>query len=144
MLVLRHSLFIAILIAITGPLGGCGFGANDIQFEGKVFDMIGMDKLTKAAPEPKLNERAPIVLPPEAKLPEPGKRVAVQQKDMQWPDDPDVLAKRARALEAQKIKEYCTGPARSKFDPKYDEKMEPKCGGLLSGMVNKTFDREEQ
>ena len=70
----RQSLRLAILAIITISLGGCGFGANDIQFEGKVFDMIGMDKLTKAPAEPKLTERAPIVLPPETKLPEPDRK----------------------------------------------------------------------
>ena len=68
------SLFLPLILAVT-LLGGCGFG--DVQFEGKVFDAVGLSGQQARREDPKVKARAPLVLPPDAKLPEPGKRAVV-------------------------------------------------------------------
>lgn len=47
------------------------------------------------------NERAPLVLPPKMNLREPSAANAAQASNPQWPNDPDVLAKKRRAAEVR-------------------------------------------
>lgn len=138
MLRFRQMLSMMVLAIFLGPLSGCGFGANDIQFEGKVFDMIGLNN-TGQREEPRVKDRAPILMPPENKLPEPGKRI-VQKEDMQWPDDPDVRAARERQMAEAEIKKYCAGPGMNEHHPDYDAAKAGKCS-ILNKAFQKTFQR---
>ncbi len=122
-------------------LGGCA--ADDIQFEGKIFEAVGLDGQFAKREDPKVRERAPIVMPPEAKLPEPGKRARVTE-ETQWPDDPDERAKRvvsARELERQK---YCKDVGHNQFDPDYDKEKSSKCNSLLNNSFKKAFGRTDE
>ena len=90
-------------------LSGCG-GDTGIDLNGKVFDVMGISPAAQAVKntEPKLAERAPIVLPPDtAKLPPPGSgQTPVAQV---WPDDPD-QRKRTAVQEREKLHlAYCRG-----------------------------------
>ena len=131
--------------AASLALSGC---ADGIDLNGKVFDWIGVSPAAVAArrEEPKLAERAPLVLPPDAKrLPEPGSEKAPQTA-MAWPDD----AEQRKAREAKERERlhlaYCRGDIqwkdralrpddvnapRSPFGPC------PSLVGDLSTMVNK-------
>lgn len=70
-------------------LTGCGFG--DVEFNGAVFEYMGLANNGKSREEPKLPPRAGIVLPPDtAKLPEPGSAdVAAAPPGEAWPVDPE-------------------------------------------------------
>lgn len=70
-------------------LTGCGFG--DVEFNGAVFEYMGLANNGKTHEEPKLPPRPGIVLPPEAnRLPEPGStEVAAPPPGEAWPVDPE-------------------------------------------------------
>lgn len=89
-------------------LFAAGCSGDDIQFEGKVFDLVGLNNPTQRAAEPKLKERAPLVVPPSLdRLPEPGQSADSLSADLASLNDPDKVAKQSRAdLERQQA-EYC-------------------------------------
>jgi len=99
----RMSTAVALL-----ALAGCG-GVDGVQFEGKMFEAVGLTGALGKRAEPKTEARAPLVLPPATeKLPEPGQLAAAPaQPHIAWPDDPD---KRKAANESAKKTaqaEYC-------------------------------------
>src|SRR5690606_15890996 len=53
-------------------LPGCG-GVDGVEFNGKVFEAVGLTGALGKKEEPKTEPRAPLVLPPSTeRLPEPG------------------------------------------------------------------------
>jgi len=94
-------------LAATLLLSGC---ADGIDLNGKVFDMMGVSPAAQEARrvEPKLTERAPLVLPPNVnRLPEPGSDAAPAQ--VAWPDDPEQRKVR-EAQERERLHlAYCRG-----------------------------------
>jgi len=86
-------------------MSGCA--GTDIQIDAPVLEAAGINLTSKPPPEPDLEEKPPLVVPPSTeRLPEPGAR-QVAAADGQWPEDPDIIAK----PEAKKAKEererYC-------------------------------------
>ena len=138
MLNLHKIIFVALLSFL---LGGCA--AGDVQFEGKIFDAVGVNDLMNKRPPGKVKARAPIVMPPDAKLPEPGKRVVAKHQDNQWPDDPDERARKKVADAELEQKKYCQGPGLNKSDPEYDAEKAANCG-LLSKLLNNSLGRTEE
>lgn len=118
-------------------LAGCS--GSDVQFEGKIFEAAGLTGINRRE-EAKVRERAPIVLPPGAALPEPGKR-KVAAKDVQWPDDPDVKARKSVAEIEVARQKYCSEVGRNRQDPYFDEEKAAHCGGLLTKAMNNAFGR---
>jgi hypothetical protein len=119
--------------ALPLALAGCG---ETVQFEGRVFDMMGMNDTSKRQ-ENSVPERAPLVLPPNAKaasLPAPQSQAAAAEENMQWPDDPD---ERAKAMEAAEKKKQAIDPSRA-ADSRYAPQR-----GLLDRMWNRRGDDEE-
>ena len=94
-------------LAASLSLSGC---ADGIDFNGKVFDVLGVSPAAVAArkTEPKLAERAPLVLPPDsARLPEPGSGQTAEATV--WPDDPE-QRKLREAQERERLHlAYCRG-----------------------------------
>jgi hypothetical protein len=89
-------------------LAGC---ADGVELNGKVFDFLGVSPaaLEASRREPKLAERAPLVIPPNAnRLPDPGSAPAsVEQAS--WPTDPE-QRKLAAAQERERLHlAYCRG-----------------------------------
>ena len=138
MLNLHKFAFVAVFLTL---IGGCS--AGDVQLEGKIFDALGVSETFNNRPEPKVKARAPIVMPPDAKLPEPGKRVVAKHQDNQWPDDPDERARKKLADAELEQKKYCQGPGLNKSDPKYDAEKAANCG-LLSKLLNNSLGRTEE
>ena len=138
MLNLHKFAFVAVFLIL---IGGCS--AGDVQLEGKIFDALGVSDALNSRPEPKLKARAPIVMPPDAQLPEPGKRVVAKHQDHQWPDDPDERARKKIADAELERKKYCEGPGTNRYDPDYDIEKAAECG-LLSKVINNTFGRAEE
>jgi hypothetical protein len=102
----RRAICAAALTVLAG-LGGC---ANDsIEFNGKIFDALGMSTSSLAPrKEPKMERRSPIVLPPDGKrLPEPGSAPEYANQDQNWPQDRDAKKVADAAEFKRKQQEYC-------------------------------------
>jgi hypothetical protein len=95
------------LLASTLALSGC---ADGIDLNGKIFDVMGVSKSAMDAKrtEPKLAERAPLVMPPNSqRLPEPGS--GVEPTNIAFPDDPE-QRKNREAKERERLHlAYCRG-----------------------------------
>lgn len=75
-------------IALLAPLalGGCG----GIEFQGKVFDYMGLSGLGQDKQDVRMADRAPLVIPPDTRtLPAPGEGAAVATARPDWPVDSD-------------------------------------------------------
>ena len=91
-----RAALLAPVFAATLALGGCG----GIEFQGKVFDYMGISGDRKEA-DVRMTERPPLLLPPDAKaLPQPGNGVAVATARQDWPKNPEVTQK--QIVQAQK------------------------------------------
>lgn len=93
----------------TLALSGC---ADGLDLNGKVFDMMGVSPAAQAARrfEPKLADRAPLVVPPDvSRLPAPGSEATPAPTQTAWPDDPEQRKVR-EAKERERLHlAYCSG-----------------------------------
>jgi hypothetical protein len=107
MVAIRRSLAGSAL-ACAVMLSGC---ADGLEMNGKVFDWMGISPAAQEARvrEPKLAERAPLVMPPNPnRLPEPGSEI-VPAAQTAWPDDPE-QRKIREAKERERLHlAYCNG-----------------------------------
>jgi hypothetical protein len=86
-------------------LAGCS--ADDVELNGKIFDAVGLNSKSKAT-EPKLAERAPLVMPPNVeRVPEPGMPPEATATDVAALADPDRVAKTSQAELERQQAEYC-------------------------------------
>jgi hypothetical protein len=75
-------------------LGGCG----GIEFKGKLFDYAGLSGTTGTKEDPRMTDRAPLLVPPNINsLPPPGSP-PIARAD--WPIDSDLSTKQAAAAKA--------------------------------------------
>jgi len=104
---LQRRAICAAVVSVLAGLGGCG---NDgVELNGKIFDAIGVSTSSLAPrKEPRMEQRSPIVLPPDGKrLPEPGSAPAPDLAEQNWPKDRQAQ-KVANAEEAKrKQAEFC-------------------------------------
>lgn len=91
---------------LTLALAACG--TDDVQFNGGIFDAVGLSDAGKTKTgDPKLAERAPLVVPPTLdKLPSPGEAAAEPQQIAGITDPDEAKAKSHAELEKQQA-EYC-------------------------------------
>jgi hypothetical protein len=119
-------------------LGAC----DSVNLEGKVFDWMGISgsALDEKRRDPKMAERAPLVVPPNvARLPEPGSGKS-PTAEVAALKDPEVR-KQAAAKERERLHlAYCRGEIQWKekaLDPEnpgaYRSPYGP-CPGLFSGV----------
>jgi hypothetical protein len=129
----------AAAVAAMLTLGGCG----GVQLEGKLFDMMGVSgsALDERKRDPKMAERAPLVVPPNTKrLPEPGSGKS-PDTDLASLKDPE-QTKLAQAKERERLHlAYCRGEKQWKeraFNPEKGANRSPygPCPGLFSGMTD--------
>jgi hypothetical protein len=95
------------LLASTLLVSGC---ADGIDLNGKIFDVMGISKAAQDAKktEPKLAERAPLVMPPNSqRLPEPGS--GVEPTNIAFPDDPEQRKAREGKERERLHLAYCRG-----------------------------------
>jgi hypothetical protein len=134
----------ATAVASALSLTGCG-GVDGIELNGKLFDMLGVSPaaLESRNAEPKMADRAPLVVPPNTKrLPEPGSG-QTSSSDVAALNDPE-LRKQAAAKERERLHlAYCRGEIQWKDkvrDPEqtgaYRSPYGP-CPGLFSGATQK-------
>jgi hypothetical protein len=106
----RHLTQIAAVAALasTLALGGCG-GIDGVEFNGKIFDWLGISEAAQQKSEPKMADRAPLVVPPSVtRLPDPGSG-KTSDEQVAALNDPE-LRKQAAAKERQRLHEaYCRG-----------------------------------
>lgn len=95
-------------IASTLALGSCG-GIEGVELNGKVFDWLGVSAASQEKAEPKMADRAPLVVPPSVtRLPDPGSG-RTNSEDLAALNDPE-LRKQAAAKERQRLHlAYCSG-----------------------------------
>lgn len=105
LLTLRKA-FTGLAMVSVLALSGCSDG---ISLNGGLFDAMGISDsaMSKSNAEPKLAERAPLVLPPNAqRLPEPGSGQDIAQGDINWPEQRKI----ADAKERDRLHlAYCRG-----------------------------------
>lgn len=113
-----RAALLAAAFAAMFALGGCG----GIEFQGKVFDYMGISN-TGPAPDVKMAERPPLVLPPNPKaLPAPSNGVAVATAREDWPRNPEIVVQQtADAQKAAKAKQTAVtdpiNPLQGKSNP---------------------------
>lgn len=96
----------AVLLPLALLAAGCS--GDDIQFEGKIFDAVGLNSPTQRSAEPKMKERAPLVVPPSLdRLPEPGQQSESLSQDLAAINDPDRAKQTSRAELERQQAEYC-------------------------------------
>jgi hypothetical protein len=86
---------------------GAGCGIEGVEFNGAVFDYLGISEAAKSKPrEPKVAERPGIVLPPQLdRLPAPEATPTPGQEA--WPDDPEERKVAAAANLDRQHEEFC-------------------------------------
>src|SRR4029079_357706 len=88
-------------MASTLALGSCG-GIEGVELTGKVFDWLGVSAASQEKAEPKMADRAPLVVPPSVtRLPDPGSG-RTNSEDVAALNDPK-LRKQAAAKERQRL-----------------------------------------
>jgi hypothetical protein len=88
---------LAAALGATLALGGCG----GVEFQGAIFDAVGLSGDPNQQPDVKMSERPPLLVPPDTKaLPQPGSGVAVATAREDWPQNPELQQNEIR--EAQK------------------------------------------
>jgi hypothetical protein len=95
------------VLAACLTLGIAGCGSDDIAFNGGIFDAVGLSDAGKAKTgDPKIAERAPLVVPPSLdRLPPPGEAAPSSQiADIK---DPDEAKKLSRVEQEAKQEEFC-------------------------------------
>jgi hypothetical protein len=107
-LTLRSSLPGPALLAAVIGFGLAGCSADDIQFNGGIFDAVGLSDSAKVkSKEPKLAERAPLVVPPTLdRIPEPGSGPS-QDTPIAEIKDPDELKTASKEELQRRQDEYC-------------------------------------
>ena len=94
---------LAALLVASFALGGCA--GNQVEFEGKIFDMVGMNNIGKPKKDRELEERAPLVMPPSKELPKPGPREQIATP-ASWPVDADVRRKQEQEAKKDAMERY--------------------------------------
>ncbi|MBX9588480.1 MAG: hypothetical protein K2X43_04190 [Hyphomonadaceae bacterium] len=134
----------AAAVASSLALSACG-GVDGIELNGKVFDWMGISAASQQRTEPKMADRAPLVVPPSVtRLPEPGSGQA-SSEDVAALNDPE-LRKVAAAKERERLHQaYCRGEIQWKDkafnsrDASANRSPYGPCGmfGGITGNINK-------
>jgi hypothetical protein len=97
------------LAALLLALGAAGCSMDEVQFNGGIFDAVGLSDSTKSnSAEPKIAERAPLVVPPALdRLPEPGEQQAAPSSQIAGIQDPDAMKQASKAELQRQQAEYC-------------------------------------
>jgi len=106
---LPRGFILAVPLCLALGAGGCSM--DDVQFNGGIFDAVGLSDSAKAKlkhSEPQIAERAPLVVPPSLeRLPAPGEQPASQDQKLAAIQDPDEVKKVSKEELERKQAEYC-------------------------------------
>jgi len=141
---LRGLAVAAVLGLSAAGLGGCG-GVDGIEFNGKIFDAIGLsgDGLGKK-PEVKTEARAPLVLPPDPeRLPDPNTVPQPSAANEAWPKDPQQRKMAETDARKRAQQQYCRdGNWKEKAmrdDTKADSGPDGSCTGSIFSVLGNTL-----
>lgn len=94
-----RALRLAGALALTLGLAGCG----GVEFEGKVFDYMGLSGDRQEA-DVRMSERPPLLLPPDTRrLPPPGQGAGMAAARQNLPTDPEQTRKQVAAEKKAKV-----------------------------------------
>ena len=89
----------AAALAAVLALGGCA----GVEFQGRIFDAMGLSGSGGPEPDVRMAERPPLLVPPDVKaLPAPGSGVAAVTAREDWPQNPEIA--REQVVKAKKDK----------------------------------------
>lgn len=102
---------IVLIVPLCLALGAGGCSTDDVQFNGGLFDMVGLSDSAKAklkGGDPVVAERAPLVVPPSLdRLPAPGEQQGSQDQQLAAIQDPDVVKRKSKEDLERAQAEYC-------------------------------------
>ncbi|MBU1210679.1 MAG: hypothetical protein KJ587_05315 [Alphaproteobacteria bacterium] len=90
------------LIAAVAGLCLAGCSAGDVEFQGKLFELAGLNNIGKKGDAPEISERTGLVVPPDlSKLPDPDKPAVINHSEtaLDLINDPD----RARVVDEAEL-----------------------------------------
>ncbi len=95
-------------VAAVAAMSVSACGVDGVELNGKIFDAVGLNTGSVKS-EPKLKDRAPLVVPPglEAGLPEPGSGKAATAAYDPGIADHDAINKPGKAELERRQAEYC-------------------------------------
>lgn len=136
----RYLAMAAILVA-GASLGGCGAG---VDVDAPILNAVGLNLSNKPKDED-IPERPGLVVPPSTEaLPPPGEGRAAAANQQNWPDDPDIRAKREAEEKAAAQEKYCKeGDWSNKADIKEFEEStgnseaRGRCPSVFGEAINK-------
>ncbi|MET0568869.1 MAG: hypothetical protein ABWZ74_07305 [Hyphomicrobiaceae bacterium] len=104
----RRASGVVVACAMAASLSACG-AVDGVELNGKIFDALGVSTGSLGPrPEPKVERRSPIVLPPDAnRLPEPGSAPVAANANQAWPVDRDQKKVVDAAEAKRKQDEHC-------------------------------------
>lgn len=101
---------LGVVAASLLAVGAAGCSMDDVQFNGGIFDAVGLSDSARSnanSGEPKMAERAPLVVPPKLdNLPAPGE-AAPDDSRLAAIHDPDEQAKVSQEELERQQAEYC-------------------------------------
>jgi hypothetical protein len=99
------SSFLPVIAACCAGLIVAGCSMDDVELNGGIFDAVGLNDAKKTS-DPKLAERAPLVVPPSLdRLPAPGEAPAPSQ--IAGINDPDAAKQKSREELEKQQAEFC-------------------------------------
>ena len=99
------SSILPVIAAYCAAFLVAGCSMDDVQLNGGIFDAVGLND-TKKTGDPKIAERAPLVVPPSLdRLPAPGE--APPPSQIAGINDPDAAKQKSREELEKQQAEYC-------------------------------------
>jgi hypothetical protein len=99
------------VLALGLALGAAGCSMDEVQFNGGVFDAVGLSDSARSSSkggEPKMAERAPLVVPPNLdSLPAPAEGEQPAGAQIAGIQDPDATKEASKAELERQQAEYC-------------------------------------
>jgi hypothetical protein len=142
---------IALLAAVPFAVALAGCSADDVELNGKIFDAVGLNSGSTKSAEPKMAQRAPLVMPPNPeRVPEPGVPPEVAASEVAALKDPDKVAKVSKKELERQQAEYCKvnyEQAKARGDNDADQASGPlgPCrGSVLSAIKSWSGDDESE
>jgi hypothetical protein len=107
-----HRPSVVVMLCVLGlALGAAGCSMDDVQFNGGIFDAVGLSDSARAkskSGDPELAQRAPLVVPPKLdKLPEPGDGESPPDAQIAGIHDPDEVKKASEKELQRQQAAYC-------------------------------------
>lgn len=146
---IRACALAVLALPLAVSLAGCS--ADDIELNGKIFDAVGLNSGSTKSAEPKMKERAGLVMPPSLdRIPEPGTPGEAAANEVASLNDPDKVATVSRKELERQQAEYCKvnyEMAKARGDNDADQATGPlgPCrGSVLSAIKGWGSDESEE